>query len=298
MPAGSIPACAGEPPRHRVGDRRPGSIPACAGEPPTSMVSHLSSRVYPRVCGGTLSRPFLKQKSQGLSPRVRGNHADQLVHDVCLGSIPACAGEPLPGECAGRGSRVYPRVCGGTAYVEYIRELAKGLSPRVRGNRRIRRCSRLAVGSVPACAGEPDSSSLCPLRRRVYPRVCGGTDLRQCAPENGQGLSPRVRGNHSTVPVPRQGRGSIPACAGEPSPACAKTDAPRVYPRVCGGTRRTREPGQAVRGLSPRVRGNLRRPVGGQHDVGSIPACAGEPGVAVRSATATRVYPRVCGGTP
>ncbi len=30
---------------------------------------------------------------------------------------------------------------------------------------------------------------------------------------------------------------------------------------------------------------------------GSIPACAGEPWIVVRSAAAARVYPRVCGGT-
>ena len=33
------------------------------------------------------------------------------------------------------------------------------------------------------------------------------------------------------------------------------------------------------------------------HDVGSIPACAGEPGLGIQLLSAERVYPRVCGGT-
>ena len=97
--SGSIPACAGEPPQElakrlkvyprvcggtdtgsatlwssnglspRVRGNPMGrrSIPACAGEPPRPG-SCGTERVYPRVCGGTISR--------------------------LGGSIPACAGEP------------------------------------------------------------------------------------------------------------------------------------------------------------------------------------------------------------
>ena len=53
-------------------------------------------------------------KSQGLSPRVRGNLGMVDAGPFEIGSIPARAGEPsdLPG---GRGLfRVYPRACGGT----------------------------------------------------------------------------------------------------------------------------------------------------------------------------------------
>ena len=80
------------------------------------------------------------------------------------------------------------------------------------------------------------------LLNRVYPRVCGGT--ANCDPGQRQGCS-----------------GSIPACAGEPPQG--------------------RAAGQPFTGLSPRVRGNQRRPAS-QDSSWSIPACAGEP-------------PRVCG---
>ena len=50
-----------------------GSIPACAGEPFDNPGKRLLSKVYPRVCGGTLDRLGLLRINQGLSPRVRGN---------------------------------------------------------------------------------------------------------------------------------------------------------------------------------------------------------------------------------
>ena len=50
-------------------------------------------------------------------------------------------------------------------------------------------------------------------------------------------------------------------------------------------------------GLSPRVRGNhtFKRLTRGF--IRSIPACAGEPGLALDMTAAKWVYPRVCGGT-
>ena len=111
------------------------------------------------------------------------------------------------------------------------------------------------------------------------------------------GLSPRVRGNRISLVVPRDGPGSIPACAGEPSWYPSRPRPQRVYPRVCGGTVWPRLRDRTPRGLSPRVRGNhghrLARAGGG----GSIPACAGEPARPGTQFRTFRVYPRVCGGT-
>ena len=71
-----------------------GSIPACAGEPVGSPASKAHYRVYPRVCGGTDHLRLEVLLGQGLSPRVRGNPALNVVCRFMLGSIPACAGEP------------------------------------------------------------------------------------------------------------------------------------------------------------------------------------------------------------
>ena len=51
-------------------------------------------------------------------------------------------------------------------------------------------------------------------------------------------------------------------------------------------------------GLSPRVRGNRGSAPVGVVGSGSIPACAGEPRSPIFRKSVTRVYPRVCGGTP
>ena len=51
----------------------PGSIPTCVGEPRGSLMRSTWARVYPHVCGGTLSSPRRGAWLLGLSPRVWGN---------------------------------------------------------------------------------------------------------------------------------------------------------------------------------------------------------------------------------
>ena len=111
---GSIPACAGEPSRTHRRSETPGSIPACAGEPQGPQRLPVAAAVYPRVCGGTPGAPAIRSNASGLSPRVRGNHLLPHKPTGAVGSIPACAGEPLPARRHAGRNRVYPRVCGGT----------------------------------------------------------------------------------------------------------------------------------------------------------------------------------------
>ena len=175
----SIPACAGEPaavrkagmtgrglsPRVRgnlscnswISPRRR-SIPACAGEPSTSGVCLKASTVYPRVCGGTSRHGTTALEVDGLSPRVRGNRGLIQIRQKVLRSIPACAGEPLRGHWPPPAKRVYPRVCGGTRWPRWWRGPYRGLSPRVRGNRPFMVWPSDILGSIPACAGEPNSA--------------------------------------------------------------------------------------------------------------------------------------------
>ena len=235
------------------------SIPACAGEPGEQDVVGKTQRVYPRVCGGTTIGRNYFNNYLGLSPRVRGNRQPGGQRFRFARSIPACAGEPPARRRARRRRGVYPRVCGGTHYDQVYVPVKEGLSPRVRGNR-IRKHRRMVVrGSIPACAGEPRVSA--PRRRLcgVYPRVCGGTSQPAGSARSVRGLSPRVRGNHPRAGRHRQRERSIPACAGEPAGAGARTPGRVVYPRVCGGTAACEAAELEERGLSPRVRGNLGR---------------------------------------
>ena len=159
----------------RVALARGGSIPACAGEPTPRATACATSRVYPRVCGGTPRRRQSWHSKMGLSPRVRGNPS------ACRGaanggrSIPACAGEPGPGRGRMRPAAVYPRVCGGTRMGFPKPTNTSGLSPRVRGNRMTEAHWESDTGSIPACAGEPLDTLDVEGRIKVYPRVCGGT---------------------------------------------------------------------------------------------------------------------------
>ena len=91
-----------------------GSIPACAGEPRPPPGIAPGGGVYPRVCGGTYPDRDGGEGTKGLSPRVRGNRFAAGVGKRREGSIPACAGEPAGWNCEIRYGRVYPRVCGGT----------------------------------------------------------------------------------------------------------------------------------------------------------------------------------------
>ncbi len=152
----------------------------------------------------------------GLSPRVRGNRWVLRVFFLRGGSIPACAGEPPWFRGQGGSDKVYPRVCGGTLGVRPARIPWWGLSPRVRGNRRVSSRERVSMRSIPACAGEPALNQIPPDYIRVYPRVCGGTVVSRVWKDARGGLSPRVRGNLTMWICRFQPIRSIPACAGEP----------------------------------------------------------------------------------
>ena len=189
-----------------------------------------------------------------------------------------------------------PRVRG-TRRVFHNAARRHGLSPRVRGNPGMDMEQANSLRSIPACAGEPGWTAVICNPPRVYPRVCGGTspDTKLLPPT--KGLSPRVRGNPAPAPAPAPPTGSIPACAGEPMMIPASQRRNSVYPRVCGGTWHSPTSRRRGAGLSPRVRGNHAKGATMPTPSRSIPACAGEPPPLTWQLHHDWVYPRVCGGT-
>ena len=314
--AGSIPRVRGNRARRRPSGGGRGSIPASAGEPTSHFSSITMYTVYPRECGGThmrgndrhlpeglsprvrgnLRRLRCRMEENGLSPRVRGNRIFTSRRAIRIRSIPASAGEPERADCWIACKSVYPASA---------------------GNPRHGAAGHHAGRSIPASAGEPINP--CPPRHRaqVYPRECGGTTQgnnneqrdwglsRECGgtrpgtprSAGGRGLSPRVRGNRPPCPVLPRGCRSIPASAGEPEVISHLDWTRAVYPRECGGTPSDRPRPCVCRGLSPRVRGNLKPLVLAFGDWGSIPASAGEPAIGIALFTSGGVYPRECGGT-
>ena len=115
--------------------------------------------------------------------------------ELSLGSIPACAGEPVRQRAVEVNNKVYPRVCGGTMPAPTGPVTNEGLSPRVRGNQPGHAGGDGDVRSIPACAGEPHRQIYSRDTDGVYPRVCGGTIQATADTDIEAGLSPRVRGN-------------------------------------------------------------------------------------------------------
>ena len=113
----------------------------------------------------------------------------------------------------------------------------------------------------------------------------------------GEGLSPRGRGNLLNEDGRGERRRSIPAWAGEPDLVFDGFRLPWVYPRVGGGTALRRRVHAVRRGLSPRGRGNPTDPDRERQRDGSIPAWAGEPMMQPAPSATAEVYPRVGGGT-
>ena len=150
-------------------------------------------------------------------------------------------------------------MCGAAGIVFVIVAMNYGLSPRVRGSQVASVLLSRQSGSIPACAGQPLHAGRSICRIGVYPRVCGAASSSDFMSLRSWGLSPRVRGSHSSSPYAILHHGSIPACAGQPSLRHAPRVVPRVYPRVCGAAPRACGIGVALWGLSPRVRGSLKR---------------------------------------
>ena len=133
------------------------SIPACAGEAAGGVHRNTRNAVYPRVCGGSVIAADVVALVLGLSPRVRGKRRHHQPHPAGIRSIPACAGEAAPSATLAGRYAVYPRVCGGSAFVDSTSPAMRGLSPRVRGKLRYHRPAAAVFRSIPACAGEASS---------------------------------------------------------------------------------------------------------------------------------------------
>ena len=233
--------------------------------------------VDPRGCGGAQRAIRLARQWWGRSPRVRGSLCRLNLQGWRMGSIPAGAGEPANTATKQRDSWVDPRGCGGATPDFKERYFLKGRSPRVRGSRLDpgRGCGD--VGSIPAGAGEPCEQLRQFLSAGVDPRGCGGAARRRWDRFAIRGRSPRVRGSLLRFEKRRDGRGSIPAGAGEPLGRSRRSSSHRVDPRGCGGAGDAENPIVYAQGRSPRVRGSRCAARCADRRQGSIPAGAGEP---------------------
>ena len=145
--------------------------------------------------GGTSREELIEVVNWGLSPHALGNLCRIKAAAYPLGSIPACAGEPVCCILASQLTRVYPRMRGGTVRVRFLGLRLWGLSPHARGNLIRNGCRAFNHGSIPACAGEPLYSRSYSVALWVYPRMRGGTWQTVGDGVRVTGLSPHARGN-------------------------------------------------------------------------------------------------------
>ena len=111
-PNGLSPRGRGTPDRISFPPAYTRSIPAWAGNPPRHRSRAIRGMVYPRVGGEPTSPRRLYQTCSGLSPRGRGTRQPDAAHHRERRSIPAWAGNPQRPAAGPRPSQVYPRVGG------------------------------------------------------------------------------------------------------------------------------------------------------------------------------------------
>ncbi len=272
------------------------SIPACAGEPRCHRRAHADPRVHPRLRGGAGGTTAARRPATGPSPPARGSRDDAAEDRGRQRSIPACAGEPPARRFFLARVEVHPRLRGGAYSIMDARTEAKGPSPPARGSHRRSRLHAETVGSIPACAGEPRRHAGVVARRSVHPRLRGGADECLRVSRGPVGPSPPARGSRRETTMLTIKRGSIPACAGEPTRRAVTRASRRVHPRLRGGAGSSASPLICRMGPSPPARGShaLAPPRRAPH--GSIPACAGEPTGRNSGCRCTGVHPRLRGG--
>ena len=111
-----------------------GSIPTHAGKPDPGLAHARRAGVYPHACGETLHDLHVHRQNRGLSPRMRGNLAENFAGRGEHGSIPTHAGKPYMTCTCDDKIGVYPHACGETLPAPGPGIVRPGLSPRMRGN--------------------------------------------------------------------------------------------------------------------------------------------------------------------
>ncbi len=171
-----------------------------------------------------------------------------------------------------------------------------GRSPHTRG-RRTEQSHKVEVDrSIPAYAGEANSSFQIENRIQVDPRIRGGGAPAAPARTRCRGRSPHTRGRLSTFIFKLLYEGSIPAYAGEAAGTPAGAIAAQVDPRIRGGGAYGAGTSDSPIGRSPHTRGRQATQSSWGIRSGSIPAYAGEAAARYQFAWEDQVDPRIRGG--
>ena len=233
--------------------------------------------------------------SRGPSPRERGSPAAHPRRQAGRGSIPARAGQPWVMCLARPAPRVHPRASGAAIGVKQFVGLLQGPSPRERGSRWPQAGRALALGSIPARAGQPRSRLRQADAGGVHPRASGAAPIQRTLGTAQEGPSPRERGS-PPIGQREAGRGgSIPARAGQPAQPTDAVVVVGVHPRASGAAAASSSSSRSVSGPSPRERGSRAWVWSKIPAQRSIPARAGQPGITSPPSAWWGGHPRASG---
>ena len=219
-------------------------------------------------------------------------------HQLVLGPtgiIPALAGNTYDLNCCCLFSWDHPRACGEHSEVGRGESSRMGSSPRLRGTHGFRGDHAVALGIIPALAGNTASTRSSVPPSRDHPRACGEhIKVHPCLLRHA-GSSPRLRGTPRHAQGRRVRLGIIPALAGNTVRRIQPLVLSGDHPRACGEHIADAIPGASGKGSSPRLRGT--------HDVvqglplvrGIIPALAGNTCRPAIHHHRSWDHPRACG---
>ena len=272
---GSSPRMRGTRADAALGVNQLGIIPAYAGNTDTIGLTPQGLRDHPRVCG---EHPRLEPSlsaAEGSSPRMRGTPRSRSMARRRSGIIPAYAGNTCSRRSRFMCARDHPRVCG-----EHQLPVIEPVQ---------------VVGIIPAYAGNTSTCRCIVTNLRDHPRVCGEHSMLKAAANASTGSSPRMRGTPGQYAVLGDGRGIIPAYAGNTGRFLPRPHHRRDHPRVCGEHSKVLLIRSNCSGSSPRMRGTPFR-YGLRVDLrGIIPAYAGNTMSLKKVSLRCWDHPRVCG---
>ena len=243
--------------------------------------------------GSRLWRP-----RRGPSPLTRGSLVVGVDHEDKTGSIPAHAGQPISRSFPHGTRRVHPRSRGAANMPDMPVTMAPGPSPLTRGSRDRAAGRAVALGSIPAHAGQPQRLPQLVRGSGVHPRSRGAANDYSGMRLDALGPSPLTRGSPPSPSAACWPPGSIPAHAGQPSKTHFWFSLMKVHPRSRGAAWQHAGLVQDVEGPSPLTRGSRHDTGAETWHVGSIPAHAGQPLSASRQARLFWVHPRSRGAAP
>ena len=317
-------ACGGPSPRWRGDLIEPlalvaegGTIPALAGRPHLARPPCPGGGDHPRAGGETLAARRPRRASRGPSPRWRGDLEPGEIGSLDLRTIPALAGRPTRTRITSSRRWDHPRAGGETRRSSRRTVVVVGPSPRWRGDRALRRTPRRRARTIPALAGRPRRAQTTTWRSGDHPRAGGETGDPAAPMVWREGPSPRWRGDPARSRARSRAGRTIPALAGRPRRARHDVASQSDHPRAGGETDAVQALDSAVKGPSPRWRGDPqgrpgRRLGGGPSPrwrgdraatgIGAcrcrtIPALAGRPDRAPRTTGRARDHPRAGGET-